>query len=172
MENVRISSVQVDSPSLNVEIVNGEKYKVAKVYEDLVNKQRREKRLNIEPPKTETQSNVIIDPSQFSITVPNFKLKNYKAVIDDTKAKHKLTLKGNELKLGYYNGKTAKLKTKAQFLSDDKTNIIADLDINTFLPEFKPIEQNEDDEAIFSLPFINPVTEYRAYDLNQILLQN
>lgn len=164
-KNVRISSVQVDSPSLNVEIVNGEKYKVAKVYEDLVNKQRREKRLNIEPPKTETQSNVIIDPSQFSITVPNFKLKNYKAVIDDTKAKHKLTLKGNELKLGYYNGKTAKLKTKAQFLSDDKTNIIADLDINTFLPEFKPIEQNEDDEAIFSLPFINPVTEYRAYDL-------
>lgn len=164
-KNVRISSVQVDSPSLNVEIVNGEKYKVAKVYEDLVNKQRREKRLNIEPPKTETQSNVIIDPSQFSITVPNFKLKNYKAVIDDTKAKHKLTLKGNELKLGYYNGKTAKLKTKAQFLSDDKTNIIADLDINTFLPKFKPIEQNEDDEAIFSLPFINPVTEYRAYDL-------
>ena len=164
-KNIRVSSVQVESPNLNIEIENGEKYKVAKVYEDLINNQRKQKRLNIEPPKTDSSKQMVIDPSQFSITVPNFKLKNYKAVIDDTKAAHKLTLKGEELKLGYYNGETAKLKTNAQFLSDDKTNITADLDINTFLPEFKPAEQDDDDEAIFSLPFVNPVTEYRAYNL-------
>lgn len=36
--SVRVSCAEIESPILNVEIINGEKYKVAKVYEDLVNK--------------------------------------------------------------------------------------------------------------------------------------
>jgi len=38
--SVRVSCAEIESPTLNVEIINSEKYKVAKVYEDLVNKKR------------------------------------------------------------------------------------------------------------------------------------
>ena len=44
--SVRVSCAEIESPILNVEIINGEKYKVAKVYEDLVNKKRAERRLH------------------------------------------------------------------------------------------------------------------------------
>ena len=51
-------------------------------------------------------------------------------------------------------------------MSDNKTNITANIDIDTFIPEISPQEtEQEDNEAVFSLPFINPVTEYRKYDL-------
>ena len=123
---VRVSQAEVDSPKLNVEILNGEKYKVAKVYEDLVNKKREQRRLN--PPSfTEESGQLPFDPSIIKLIIPNLKLDNYEAVIDDIKSSHKLTLKGEQLKLGYFNGKVAKLKTNAEFLSDKDKNITADL---------------------------------------------
>ena len=163
--SVRVSCAEIESPILNVEIINGEKYKVAKVYEDLVNKKRAERRLH--PVQELKEPNTFLfDPSTIKLTIPALTLNNYKAKIDDTKANHQLTLKGEKLKLGYFNGKVAKLKTTASFLSDKDENITADLDINTFLPKFNmPPKEEEDDEAVFALPFVNPVSEYRAYNL-------
>lgn len=163
--SVRISVFDVDSPNLNVEIIDGQKFKAAKVYEDIINKQREERRLN--PPKlmTEDADSLPFDISKIKIFVPSVKLNNYKVVIDDTKASHKLTLKGEKLKFGYFNGKVAKLKTDAKFLSDNDTNITANIDVNTFIPEFPKTQVEEDDEAVFALPFINPVEVYRDYNL-------
>lgn len=165
---VRVSGAEVVAPNLNVEILNGENFKVAKVYEDLVNRHRQERRLN--PPEEKAQTELPFDPANIKLNIPALKLKDYKAVIDDTAASHKLTLKGEELKVGYYNGKTAKLKTNAEFLSDNDTNITANLDIDTVLPPFtQSAKEEEDDEAVFSIPFINPVSMYRDYNLKSAI---
>ncbi len=160
---VRVTCAEVENPQVNVEIINSEKYKVAKVYEDLVNKKRQERRLN--PPEEVSENELPFDPASIKLVIPGIKLNNYKAVIDDTKASHKLTLKGNQVKLGYFNGKTAKLKADAEFLSDNDKNITADVDIDTFLPKFTSEPAEEDDEAVFELPFVNPVSVYRDYSL-------
>lgn len=165
VRSIRVSCAVIDSPKLNIEILNGENYKVARLYEDIVNKQRKERRLN-PPVILAEESSLPVDISKIKIYVPALKLNNYSAIIDDTQAGHKLTLRGEKLKLGYFNGKTAKLKTDAKILSDDKTNITANLDIDTFLPEIKPQEKRlQNDEEVFSLPFVNPVSAYRNYDL-------
>ena len=162
--SVRVSCAEVESPFLNVEIMNGEKFKVAKVYEDIINKQRAERRAN--PQKDVEEASMPIDPSKIKVYVPALKLHNYKAVVNDLKAGHKLTLKGEQLKVGYFNGKVAKLKTDAQLLNDEDVNITANLDVNTFIPTFEPKEVEEvDDEAVFALPFVNPVSVYRDYNL-------
>lgn len=163
--SLRVSCAEVESPRLNVEIINSEKYKIDKVYEDFVNANRAQRRLN--PPQTveNTTESLPIDPASIKIFVPVLKLNNYQAVINDVKAGHKLTLKGDQLKLGYFNGKIAKLKTKAEFLSDNNTNITADVDINTFIPKFEVSKREEDDDEVFALPFVNPVSVYRNYNL-------
>jgi len=160
--SVRVSCAEFDKPSLNIEILNSEKFKVAKVYEDLVNKQRAERRLN---PSVQKEEEIPFDLSSIKLFIPALKLNDYSAVIDDVKAGHKLTLKGDRIKLGYFNGKSAKIKTDAQFLSDDNKNITANIDIDTFIPEIKPQPVEEDDEAVFELPFVNPVSVYRDYNL-------
>ncbi len=162
-KTIRVTCAELNNPDLNVEIINSEKFKLAKAYEDLVNKQRAERRLN--PPKQEAVSELPVDISSIRIIVPAVKLNNYNAVIDDVKAGHKLTLKGEQIKLGYYNGKTAKLKADAEFFSDNSKNISADIDIDTFIPEFTTEKVPEDDEAVFELPFVNPVSVYRDYNL-------
>lgn len=150
--------------------MNSKKFKVAKVYEDLVNKRRQERRLK---PSLDDESEVAqlpFDMSKIKVRVPALKLNNYSAIIDDVSAGHKLTLQGEQLKLGYFNGKNAKLKTKAEFLSDNDINITANIDIDSFIPEFLPAEQEEEDnEAVLELPFVNPVTAYRDYNLKSII---
>ena len=163
--SVRVSCAELESPKLNIEIINSEKYKVAKVYEDLVNKKRAERRLH-PVQEVEEPNSLPFDPSTIKLVIPALTLNNYQATIDDTKAAHQLTLKGEQLKLGYFNGKVAKLKTNASFLSDKDENITANLDIDTFLPKFNmPPKEEEDDDAVFELPFVNPVSKYRAYNL-------
>ena len=82
------------------------------------------------------------------------------------KSKHYLDLKGEELVLGYFNGKTAKVKTYAELYSDENKNITANVNLNTFLPEFGTKLDKEDDPAErVDIPFVNPVTMYRNYDL-------
>lgn len=161
--SVRVSCAEIEAPKLNIEIINSEKYKVAKVYEDVVNEKRAKKRAG--ELLEENQGTSFIDPSSIKFYVPALKLKNYSAVIDDVKAGHKIALKGDGIKLGYFNGKTAKLKADANFYSDNDKNITANLDIDTFIPTFAPSESVEDEDAVFELPFVNPVSIYRDYNL-------
>ena len=147
--SVRVTCAEIDTPELNLEIYNGENFKASKVYEDLINKQRKQRRLN--PPVDFEQGNSLpVDVSKIKVFVPALKLNNYSAVIDDIASGHKLNLKGEQIKLGYFNGKTAKLKADAKLLSDNKTNITANIDIDTFIPEIKPKENKlQDDEEVF-----------------------
>jgi len=162
--SVKVSCAEIEAPKLNVEIINSEKYKVAKVFEDLVNKKRAQKREALQP--EESQNELPFDPSKIKLYIPALKLNNYNAVIDDVKDAHKLTLQGKQIKVGYYNGKTAKLKADAEFLSDSDKNITANIDIDSFIPNVTPAEkEKEDADAVFEFPFVNPVTVYRDYSL-------
>lgn len=162
--SVRVTSAEIESPKLNVEIVNSEKYKVAKVYEDLVNKKREQRRQGLLPEEVK-QNSMPFDISDIKLYIPSVKLNNYKAVIDDTKAEHKLTLKGEQIKLGYFNGKNCKLKADAKLYSDKNKNITANFDIDSFVPTFRQKDKVDDIDAVYEIPFVNPVSTYRDYNL-------
>lgn len=122
-------------------------------------------RLNSQP-KDETE-NGWFNPEWIKIKIPNAKFTNYNIAVNDKKSNHSLTLKGDKLRLGYFNGRKVKLKTYAYLMSDDKTNITANLNISTFLPKGqKEVLDPEDDKAQkIEIPFVNIVQIYQNYDL-------
>ncbi len=156
---IKVPCAEVISPKVNLEIANNEQFKVVQLVEDILNKQKNE------PPKISPEEGFTFDPSIIKIQVPGIKLTNYIAVINDLKSGHTLTLRGEKLLAGYNNGKTAKVKTYAELLSDDNTNITANIDIDTLIPEPKPEDPDDDPVEKIVLPFVNPVLIYRDYDL-------
>lgn len=162
MLTAKVSCFEIDKPFINLEIAKDNKdYKVVKLVEDILNSNK-EKTLGEEKVVTESWFN----PEWIRIKVPCIKLNNYKVLITDIKTGHYLDLHGEELKAGYFNGKVAKLKTYAELYSDEKKNLTAHVDINTFLPKSEPSLDSEDDPAErIDIPFVNPVELYRTYDL-------
>ena len=164
---VKVSGVDIVNPKLTAEILpDGEQFKAVRVYEDLVNAQRKDK---LEHPEKYVSDYVSSEQphiiSKIRFNIQNINLKNYSVVVDDKSSGHKLSLSGKKLKAGCNNLKTAALKTFAKIYSDNDENILANIDINTFLPQFTPQEKEDDLEAVFAIPFVNPVTTYRNYNL-------
>ena len=161
---VKVSCLEVEKPFVNLEIINDENFKIVRHIERLINPAKEQKLEEVK--QTADAEGFKFNPAWIRIKVPAVKLNNYKLLVTDLKSKHYLELKGDELVLGYFNGKTAKLKTYAELYSDENKNITADVDINTFLPEFGTKLDEEDDPAQrLDIPFVNPVTMYRNYDL-------
>ena len=159
---VKVSCLEVNKPLINLEIVDNENFKIIKLAEKLINTEKEQK---IEEVK-QTAEGFQFDPAWIRIKIPRVKLNNYKILVNDLSSKHYLELKGEELTLGYFNGKSAKIKTYAELFSDTNKNITANINIDTFLPEFGTELDEEDDPAQrVDIPFINPVTMYRNYDL-------
>lgn len=158
----KVSCFEIDNPFVNLEIDKDNKdYKVVKLVEDILN-ENKAKTFAEEQVVTESWFN----PEWIRIKVPCVKLNNYKVLITDLKSKHYLDLHGEELRLSYFNGKVAKIKTYAELFSDENKNITANIDINTFIPKTEPSLDKEDDLAErIDIPFINPVEMYRNYDL-------
>lgn len=158
----KVSCFEVENPFVNLEIdKDNVDYKVVKLVENILN-ENKEKTLGEEKVVTQTWFN----PAWIRIKVPCAKLKNYKILVNDTKSGHYLDLHGEELKAGYFNGKTAKLKTYAELFSDQNKNLTANIDINTFLPKTESKLDSEDDPAErIDVPFLNPVELYRNYNL-------
>lgn len=165
LNTIHVSKAEIDSPKLNIEIINNEKFKVAKTYEDLINKRRQQKKSQ-QLLSEKTKGILPFKRAKAKFIVSDLRLNNYSANLDDFATGHKLVLKGEGLNFAYYNGKNAKFKTKVKLLSDNKPNIIANLNIDTFIPKLSVFEHQEEDfEAVYKLPFVNPVTEYRNYNL-------
>ena len=161
---VKVSCAEVYSPYVNLEIVNNKAFKIVQVIEDILN--AKEVVLEEAEQTVETKSNSFaFNPAWIRIKVPCVKLTDYKVLINDLKSKHYLTLKGEELRLAYLNGKVFKLKTYAEFFSDENKNITANLDINTFIPPAVQLDEEDDEAQRLEIPFINPVSMYRNYDL-------
>ena len=159
---VKVSCFEVENPVVNLEIdKDNVDYKIVKLVENILNTNK-EKSLGEEKVVTETWFN----PAWIRIKVPCAKLKNYKVLVTDLKSGHYLNLHGEELKAGYFNGKTAKLKTYAELFSDENKNLTANIDINTFIPKSESKLDSEDDPAErIDVPFVNPVDMYRNYNL-------
>ena len=155
---VKASCVEINSLKINLEILNGEQFKVVRLVEDILNNQKNQ------PPKEESAP-LPIDVSKIKYKVPNAKITDYSVIINDLKTKHSLTLKGKELHAGYNNGKFANVRTDAQILSDENININANIDFDTFIPPAKEKDLDDDPAEKIELPFINPVLVYRDYDL-------
>jgi len=159
---VKVSCLEIEKPFVNLEIdKDNVDYKVVKLIENILN-EKKEKTLGEEKVVTETWFN----PAWIRIKVSNAKLNNYKVLISDLKTGYYLDLHGEELRAGYFNGKTAKLKTYAELFSNENKNLTANIDINTFIPKSEPKLDSEDDPAErIDIKFVNPVDLYRTYNL-------
>lgn len=158
---VKVAGVEVNSPKVNLEIINNEQFKVVKLVEDILNSQK-------EKADNETEEQLQELPFDFSlirIKVVNFNINDYTVLVNDLKSGHKLALKGDKISLGYNNGETFKIKTDAKLYSDDNVNVSANIDIDTFLPPPMKLDEEDDPAERIEIPFVNPVLVYRDYDL-------
>ena len=160
---VKVSCLEVNSPFINLDIVNNEQFKVINLVEDILNAGKEQK---LEATGGTHEEKSWFNPAWIKIKVPNVVVNNYKVLIIDLVSNHYLKLAGEKLTLGYFNGKRVKLNTYAELFSDEAKNITANVNIDTFLPPPAPALDKEDDPAErIDIPFINPVTMYRNYDL-------
>ncbi len=161
---INVSNLEFNNPFINVEIAEDNvDYKFIKLIEDILN-EKKEANFGVE--KQESDKKFQFNKSWIKIKIPNAKFNNYKVLITDLKTKHFLDLRGDKLKVGYFNRKTLKIKTVAELFSDNNKNINADLDIDTYLPAPRPKLDSEDDPAErIDIRFINSVSMYQNYDL-------
>lgn len=159
---VKVSCAEIYSPVLNAEIVDDRAFKIVEIVNDILNKN--EAVLEETTQKAETEK-AKFNANLIRVKVPCVKLVDYKVFVNDLKSKHSLTLRGDEMRLGYFNGKIAKLKTNAELLSDDNKNISANIDIDTFIPPSVQLDEEDDRAQQTEIAFVNPVTMYRNYDL-------
>ena len=157
---VKVSKADILNPVVNVDIVDGNAFKAVSAFEEILDKQDE----NIEQ-NLQTAEKPLIDPSMIKIIVPAVKLTNYAAFINDLKTGDFLKLCGDELVLGYNNGKSFSLKTLAELYINQTKNITANIDINTFIPQQSKLDEEDDAAQRVEIPFINPVSMYKAYDL-------
>ena len=155
--NVKVSCLDINNLKINLDIENNEQFKVVRLVEDILNSNKNKPAVDSKPSP--------IDVSKIKYIVPNGKIKNYDIIVNDLKSGHNLELRGDKLTVGYNHLKTAKIKTKAHILTDNQENIVANIDFNTFIPEAKPKDKDDDPAEKIEALFINPVTEYRNYNL-------
>ena len=161
---VKVSCLEIEKPFVNLEIANNLNFKINNIIEEIINRGKEEKL--VQGNNEKEKKGFKFNPAWIRIKVPNVKIEDYKVLVNDLDSGHYLRLVGEELRLGYFNGKTVKLKTYAELFSDENKNITANLDIKTFLPKAKSKLDEEDDPAErVDIPFVNPVTMYRNYDL-------
>ena len=159
---IKVSCFDVENPFINLEVAKND-FKLLSLIENIINEQKAV--LQTENPAPEPELPLGIKTSQIKIKVPAVKLKNYKVLITDLNTKHYLNLNGEELKFGYFNGKSVKIKTEAGLYSDENKNISLNLDINSAIPVLGTQLDEEDDKAqLVDIPFFNPVEAYRTYD--------
>ena len=158
---VRVSTLEIVEPVLNLDIQNGEQFKVVRLIENIVNAQKED----FSKIKTSTKNNSF-DSSIIKIVVPALTLTDYKVAINDIKNSQDMTLNGSEFVVGYFNGKKVKVKTDAKVLVDGKEKINANFALNTFIPVMPPaLDEEDDDTQRLEIPFVNPIDIYKTYDL-------
>lgn len=156
---VRVSEIAIDNPRINVEIAkDGSQYKIMQVVEDIINEQK--KKQETTPP---TQS--AFNPNWIKIKVPHVNVANYFVFINDLQSRHYLALRGDNLFAALNNMKTFKVKTFAEFLSDENVNITANIDLDSFIPPAAETDEEDDPDYRADMGFVNPVLMYRDYDL-------
>lgn len=157
---VKVSTAEVVNPVINIDIVDGKAFKAVQAFEEILNK----KEENIEE-SIQSEQKPIIDPALIKIYVPKVLITNYAINVNDLKTNEYLKLRGDELALGYRNGKSAYIKTNAELFINETKNINANINIDSFLPVQTKLDEEDDKAQRVEIPFVNPVAMYKAYDL-------
>ncbi|MCI1273862.1 MAG: AsmA-like C-terminal region-containing protein [Clostridiaceae bacterium] len=171
----KVNYAQIDNLKLNLDIKDGKQYKIVLLIQDIINDNKKNETQEVEKPETSKieelqQKYAWFNPEWITINVPDLKIKNYELKVDDPHSGHYLLIKGDKLDAGYKSTvlgtkQHAKLKTLAEFYSDNSKNITADIDWKTFLPNISKTKDTEDDPAEYvEFPFVNPVLTYRNYN--------
>ncbi len=157
---VKVSTAVIDNPVINIDVIDNKAFKAVKAYEEILDL----KEENIEQ-TIQSEQKPVIDPALIKILVPKVQINNYIVNVNDLKTGDFLKLRGDELLLGYKNGKTASVKTIAELYLNDKKNITANIDIDTIIPQATKLDEEDDKAQRVEIPFVNPVAMYKAYDL-------
>ena len=168
---VKVVGVEVDNPFINLETTDGIQLKVLQLVEDIINTQIQAKKAE-ERKEVAAEQETPFYVSMIKIKVPDVKINDYKLFINDLKNRHTLTLSGEELHLGYFNGKIFKLKTNAELYSDNDKNVIANIVLDTFIPPSSGLDADDDEAVRVELPKINPVQMYRDFNLQSDINMN
>ena len=160
LKTFRISTVEVQNPKITIDIVDGKAFKAVQAYEEILNNKEEQIQETMQ-----TAEKPFIDPASFKIIVPNVKVSNYEALINDLKTGNYLKLRGDELMLAYNNGESLRIKTPAELFINETKNITANIDIDTIIPQQSKLDEEDDEALRVEIPFINPVAMYMAYDL-------
>ncbi len=158
---IKTAKTEINNPIINLDIVDDREYKIVKLLTDIINQNLANQKPQTEPLSPFNQW--VID--NLKIKIPKIDINNYQIIVNDIKNSHNLKLTGENLTLGY-NSKTnnIKIKTNSKLLSDNKENILADIDVNaSFLPNQKTEKENQKEKI--NIPFINIVKIYQTYDL-------
>ncbi len=145
----KVSGLEVNSPKINLDIVDDKQFKVVSLVEDI---------LNNRPPAPQAEES----PLPIRVKVSNVRINNYSAVINDTK--HTLSIKGEKL-LASYNVDKVRVRTEAKFFSDEDNNINLNVDVDALLPEPTKLDAEDDKPEKIEIPFVNPISVYRDYNL-------
>ncbi len=157
---VRIPEVTVENPRINIDIAeDGSQYKIMSIVQNIINDQKRKQEV------AAPSSKIAFNPAWIKIKVPNVKVYNYSARINDLSSGHYLSLTGEELYAALNNMKSFKVKTETAFSSDEDVNIKAKVDINSFIPPAAEIDEEDDPDYRADMDFVNPVLMYRDYNL-------
>ena len=158
---VKVSNAEVINPIINLDIVDGKSIKLIDELAVVVDKNEQQ----IVQKNQEAVKPAFDVMSIIKIKVPKVKIENYEVKLSDLKSTNFLKLRGDELLLGYFNGKTAYLKTNAELFVNDTKNINANIDIDTMIPPATELDKEDDKAQSVEMPFINPVAMYMQYDV-------
>ncbi len=157
---VKVSTAEITNPVLNIDIIDGKAFKAVQAYEVILNKNEENM-----AKKLQSSQKPFVDPALIKIMVPAIKIYNYTLLVNDLKTGNFLKLKGDDLTIGYKNGKTASVKTLAELYLNETKNITANINIDTVLPKPTVLDKEDDKAQRVEIPFVNPVAMYMAYDL-------
>lgn len=159
---VKVSDLEFNNPQIALDTnSDATQYKLIQEIENIINRVNNENNA-----KTEDEKGWF-NPEWIRIKIPNIKINNYLISVNDKKVNHSITLKGEKLNVGYFNGNRLKVKTYAYLMSDENENISLNLKLDTFLPKHKKdvLDPDDDKAEKIEIPFINIVKIYQNYDL-------
>lgn len=154
-KTVKITCFDVENPTVNFNInKSGTQYEVIDYFNE------RNKNTNSVNSDEQTSS-VSSGLDEWKFKLDKLKITNFNINVKDKKSGKRLRLYGNEF-WASFDGKTLHVKTMPELYYDETKNVVADIDLKTYIPKFEAVETTESPEPA---EFINLVEMYGKYDL-------
>lgn len=159
-KTVKVTYAKIENPTVNIDINDkGTNYEIADYFEEYFSNKPDNADETTDTPETKNNFNL-------DFKINKFITENYLINITDNKTKHQLTVSGKDL-LCRYSGKNLYLKTNPQIQYDKNTQITANIDFSTYIPEITA--GNENTQTANAAEFFNPVEIFRTYNIKSVI---